>query len=45
MLDGGNGAQRQWRAHEAAADVRELFAAVVSETRDTYAPAAQPATR
>jgi len=45
LLDEGNGAQRQWRAHEAGIGARELYAGIVSETRDTYAPTAQPATR
>jgi carboxylate-amine ligase len=44
MLDEGNGAQRQWRAHEAGADLRDTFAATVAETRETYVPAAQPVT-
>jgi carboxylate-amine ligase len=45
LLDEGNGAQRQWRASEAGADMRDAYAAIVSDTRDTYAPVAQPATR
>jgi glutamate---cysteine ligase / carboxylate-amine ligase len=45
MLEEGNGAQRQWRAHEAGTDIRDTYSAIVAETRDTYAPAVQPATR
>jgi glutamate---cysteine ligase / carboxylate-amine ligase len=38
-LDSGNGAQRQWRRHEAGGDARETFAAAVEETRSSYARA------
>jgi carboxylate-amine ligase len=37
MLESGNGAQRQWRRHEAGDDMREIYAAAVEETRSTYA--------
>jgi carboxylate-amine ligase len=36
-LDAGNGAQRQWRAHEAGEEMRETFAGTVEDTRTTYA--------
>ena len=36
----GNGAQRQWRRHEAGEDIRTIYAATVRETRATYAEAA-----
>jgi carboxylate-amine ligase len=45
ILEEGNGAQRLWRAHEAGTDIRETYASIVAETRDTYAPAVQAATR
>jgi glutamate---cysteine ligase / carboxylate-amine ligase len=35
-LETGNGAQRQWRAHEAGDHMRETFAATVEDTRATY---------
>jgi carboxylate-amine ligase len=38
-LDGGNGAQRQWRRHEAGEDMRDIYAATIEEARSTYAPA------
>jgi glutamate---cysteine ligase / carboxylate-amine ligase len=37
MLDAGNGAQRQWRRHEAGEDAREIYADTVAETCATYA--------
>jgi glutamate---cysteine ligase / carboxylate-amine ligase len=40
-LDAGNGAERQWRRHEAGEPARETLAAAVAETRATYARAAQ----
>ncbi|MBJ7328846.1 MAG: YbdK family carboxylate-amine ligase [Solirubrobacteraceae bacterium] len=33
---GGNGAQRQWRAHAGGADLRSVYADVVQETARTY---------
>jgi len=39
MLEDGNGAQRQWRAHEAGESQREIFAAGVAETCASYAEA------
>jgi carboxylate-amine ligase len=39
MLESGNGAQRQWRRHEAGEDVRQIYADIVSETCTTYAEA------
>jgi carboxylate-amine ligase len=36
-LDGGNGAQRQWRRHEAGESMRDIYAASVEETAATYA--------
>jgi glutamate---cysteine ligase / carboxylate-amine ligase len=39
-LEDGNGAQRQWRRHEAGETARETYAAVVSETCSTYATTA-----
>jgi len=39
--EGGNGAQRQWRLHEAGEDVRKTYPAAVEETCTTYAPAAE----
>jgi carboxylate-amine ligase len=39
LLDGGNGAQRQWRRQEAGDHAREIYAALVEETRTTYASA------
>jgi carboxylate-amine ligase len=41
VLDAGNGAQRQWRRHEAGEDRRETYAAAVEETRLTYARVAE----
>ncbi len=38
-LPGQNGAQRQRRMIEAGIDMREIFAAVVAQTRETYAGA------
>jgi carboxylate-amine ligase len=37
MLETGNGAQRQWRRHEAGDEAREIYADIVSETCATYA--------
>jgi glutamate---cysteine ligase / carboxylate-amine ligase len=37
MLESGNGAQRQWRRHEAGEDVRQIYADIVGETCTTYA--------
>jgi carboxylate-amine ligase len=37
MLDTGNGAQRQWRRHEAGEEPRQIYAATVAETCATYA--------
>ena len=37
MLETGNGAQRQWRRHEAGDEMREIYADIVSETCATYA--------
>jgi carboxylate-amine ligase len=42
LLEQGNGAQRQWRAHEAGTSARETFAHAVEETRRSYAGAAEP---
>ena len=36
MLDSGNGAQRQWRRHEAGESMRDVYAASVEETAVTY---------
>jgi carboxylate-amine ligase len=36
MLDRGNGAQRQWRRHEAGEPARDIYAASVEETCATY---------
>src|SRR4051812_1266509 len=38
-----NGAQRQRRAIEAGADMRDVYAAAVKETRETYVQEAKPA--
>jgi carboxylate-amine ligase len=38
-LEGGNGAQRQWRRKEAGEGSREVYAATVEETCSTFAPA------
>jgi carboxylate-amine ligase len=45
ILSQGNGAQRSWRAHEQGREIRSTFTATVAEARETYAAAAQPATR
>jgi glutamate---cysteine ligase / carboxylate-amine ligase len=37
MLDSGNGAQRQWRRHEAGDDLRQIYADLVGETCVSYA--------
>jgi glutamate---cysteine ligase / carboxylate-amine ligase len=37
MLDAGNGAQRQWRRHEAGEPIREIYADGVAETCATFA--------
>jgi glutamate---cysteine ligase / carboxylate-amine ligase len=37
MLDSGNGAQRQWRRHEAGDDTRQIYADIVAETCATFA--------
>jgi glutamate---cysteine ligase / carboxylate-amine ligase len=37
MLESGNGAQRQWRRHEAGDDERQIYADIVSETCVSYA--------
>ena len=37
MLDLGNGAQRQWRRHEAGEPMRDMYASAVSETRASFA--------
>jgi len=37
MLETGNGAQRQWRRHEAGDEAREIYSDIVSETCATYA--------
>jgi glutamate---cysteine ligase / carboxylate-amine ligase len=37
MLDSGNGAQRQWRRHEAGDDARQIYADIVAQTCETYA--------
>lgn len=39
-LGDGNGAQRQWRRHEAGASAREMYEAAVGETCSTYATTA-----
>jgi carboxylate-amine ligase len=36
MLDSGNGAQRQWRRHEAGETARDIYAADVGDTCATY---------
>jgi carboxylate-amine ligase len=36
MLEEGNGAQRQWRRHDAGQPAREIYAADVAETCSTY---------
>jgi carboxylate-amine ligase len=42
VLDAGNGAQRQWRAHEAGDGMRDVYASAVEDTRATYAGEAAP---
>jgi carboxylate-amine ligase len=42
-LDGGNGAQRQWRREEAGVGMREAYAATVEETCSSYSAVAVPA--
>jgi glutamate---cysteine ligase / carboxylate-amine ligase len=37
MLESGNGAQRQWRRHEADDDARQVYGDIVGETCATYA--------
>jgi carboxylate-amine ligase len=37
MLESGNGAQRQWRRHEAGDDLRQIYGDLVGETCATYA--------
>jgi glutamate---cysteine ligase / carboxylate-amine ligase len=37
MLESGNGAQRQWRRHEAGDDVRQIYADIAAETCTTFA--------
>jgi carboxylate-amine ligase len=37
MLDSGNGAQRQWRRHEARDAMRDIYAAGVRETCESFA--------
>jgi gamma-glutamyl:cysteine ligase YbdK (ATP-grasp superfamily) len=37
MLDSGNGAQRQWRRHEAGEAMRDIYAAGVRETCASFA--------
>jgi carboxylate-amine ligase len=39
MLDGGNGAQRQWRRHESGDSMGAIYATSVAETCATYAEA------
>jgi glutamate---cysteine ligase / carboxylate-amine ligase len=39
LLEDGNGAQRQWRRQEAGDHARDIYAALVDETRATYAAA------
>jgi carboxylate-amine ligase len=36
LLESGNGAQRQWRRHEAGEDVRQIYADIVADTTATY---------
>jgi carboxylate-amine ligase len=43
MLDSGNGAQRQWRAHEAGGSQQEILAATVADTCSSYAEVASGA--
>jgi glutamate---cysteine ligase / carboxylate-amine ligase len=44
LLEGGNGAQRQWRRHEAGETMRQIFAGCVEEARATYAGVAEAVT-
>jgi carboxylate-amine ligase len=37
MLESGNGAQRQWRRHEAGEDIRQIYPDLVGETCASYA--------
>jgi carboxylate-amine ligase len=37
MLDSGNGAQRQWRRHEAGEDMRQIYADIAAETCASFA--------
>jgi carboxylate-amine ligase len=37
MLDTGNGAQRQWRRHEAGDDIQQIYPELVGETCASYA--------
>jgi carboxylate-amine ligase len=37
VLEEGNGAQRQWRRHEAGESARDTYAAIVGETCSSYA--------
>ena len=39
MLDSGNGAQRQWRRHDAGDDIHQIYAEIVAQTCETYAEA------
>ena len=39
MIDSGNGAQRQWRRHEAGDDLHQIYGEVVAETCETFAEA------
>ncbi len=44
-LDEGNGAQRQWRRHEAGESQRDIYAASVAETCATYPASSEEACR
>jgi carboxylate-amine ligase len=44
-LADGNGAQRQWRSHEAGDDMRAVFGLTVDDTRATYAETSARAER
>jgi carboxylate-amine ligase len=37
VLESGNGAQRQWRRHEAGEDIRQIYADIAEDTCATYA--------
>ncbi len=37
MLESGNGAQRQWRRHEAGDDMRQIYADIAAETCASFA--------